>query len=294
MTNTKPASRPHPVLLLHGQPGGARDWDRVVGALSGARAGDRVRSPRLGWRAASRGISPATPAAALAALDAAGADRAIVVGHSFGAAVAAWLATASSERVGALVLLAPSANVASLQWIDHLLAAPILGPGLSAAAVGGPGLVLAAPHIRRRLAVRYGLDADYLGQIGSVLRRPRSRRTFLVEQRALIRDLPTLASRLPRIVAPTTIVIGSADRVVPPYSAKLLAGQIPHAQLVPLKGAGHLLSLQHADRVAQLTLLAAERAAQRGAERAAQRGASARPDSGPAPAADPSGDSQPG
>jgi len=90
-----------------------------------------------------------------------------------------------------------------------------------------------------------------------VLRRPSAWRTFIVEQRAMLSQLPVLESGLSRISAPTTIMIGSADRVVPGASAKVLAGQIRGAALVPVKGAGHLLALQHAGRVAELTLAAA-------------------------------------
>ena len=71
-----------PVLLLHGQPGGASDWDRVRDAI-----GDRVPTvaiDRPGWngRAAPSDLE-GNVAAALAALDAAGAERAVVVAAQF-------------------------------------------------------------------------------------------------------------------------------------------------------------------------------------------------------------------
>jgi pimeloyl-ACP methyl ester carboxylesterase len=223
----------------------------------------RVRTivvDRPGWdgHSAPRDL-PRNAAAALRALDTAGADRATVVGHSFGAATAAWLCTDHPERVGALVLLAPAVNDASLQWIDHWLAAPMLGPLLSSAALAGPGVALAGPPVRSWVGSRMGLDGDYLQATGRMLRAPWAWRSFLIEQRALIVQLPALESRLPQIAVPTTIVIGSADRVVPPASAKLLARQISGATLVPLRRAGHLLSLQHAERVAHITLAAATR-----------------------------------
>jgi pimeloyl-ACP methyl ester carboxylesterase len=247
--------RSETVLLLHGQPGGARDWDGVIGALDGRV--DTIAADRPGWdgRSAPRDLA-GNAAAALAVLDARGAARATVVGHSFGAAVAAWLGAEHPERVGSLVLLAPAANRASLQWMDRWLAAPVAGPVLSAAAMAGPGLAVAGPHLRRWLASRSGLGGDYLEAAGRMLRRPSAWRSFTVEQRALIAQLPALESRLARIAAPATIVIGSTDRVVPPSSAKLLATQIPRAQLAPIRGAGHLLALRHPGRVAEITLAA--------------------------------------
>src|SRR5947209_14666259 len=98
-----------PILLLHGQPGSAEDWDRVRAHI-GERA-PTIAIDRPGWDG-DRG--PADLAgnarAAIAAIDAAGARRAVVVGHSFGGAVAAWVAATTPDRVRALVLAAPSAN----------------------------------------------------------------------------------------------------------------------------------------------------------------------------------------
>lgn len=45
--------------------------------------------------------------------------------------------------------------------------------------------------------------------------------------------------RLPHIAAPTLVVCGSADRLMPAANSKLLASRIPHAQLVTLEGVGH-------------------------------------------------------
>jgi pimeloyl-ACP methyl ester carboxylesterase len=269
------------VLLLHGQPGSARDWDRVRAALDG-----RVRTvaiDRPGWNGRGSGRDLAgNVQAAVAALDWADVSRAIVVGQSFGGAVASWLAVEHPERVGALVLLAPAANVASLQWIDWCLAAPVVGPALSAAAVGAPALALSGAHTRRFIAARFELDEDYLRAVARVYLRPAAWRTFLLEQRALIDQLPVLESRLGRIAAPTTIVIGSADRVVPASSAKVLAGQIPGAALVPLRGAGHLVSLRHPELVAQITLAAAAAASAAGAAPGAVGGAGVSPGPGSA------------
>src|SRR5205807_9865975 len=99
---------PDPILLLHGQPGTARDWDRVRDAI-GTRA-ETIAIDRPGWDGDRPPADLAGNAqAALDALDAAGAERAVVVGHSFGGAVAAWVAATHRERVRALVLVAPSA-----------------------------------------------------------------------------------------------------------------------------------------------------------------------------------------
>jgi pimeloyl-ACP methyl ester carboxylesterase len=238
-----------PVLLLHGQPGGARDWDRVRAAL-GSRA-ETIAPHRPGWdgRAGATDL-PGNVSAALAALDRSGAPRATVVGHSFGAAVAAWLAAEHPQRVDALVLVAPAANVASLLPLDHLLAAPVGGYLASAALLSGMGLALSVRRVRGRLADALGLEDRYLEVAGRAVSGPSAWRSFVIEQRALVRGLPRLEERLGRISAPAAVLAGTADRIVPMRSARALARQIPGAELVVLSGASHLIPQQHADRVA--------------------------------------------
>jgi pimeloyl-ACP methyl ester carboxylesterase len=96
------------------------------------------------------------------------------------------------------------------------------------------------------------VEDRYLRAAGALLRAPAAWRAFTVEQRALVRDLPVLERRLGRIRAPTTIVAGAADRLVPLASARQLAAQIAGAELIVLDGAGHLMQLRHARRLAAI------------------------------------------
>jgi pimeloyl-ACP methyl ester carboxylesterase len=241
------------VLLLHGQPGSAHDWDRVVKAL-----GPDIESiaiDRPGWD----GVRPPSDlrgnaSAAIEALDARGVERATVVGHSLGAAVAAWLAIEHPARVARLVLASPAVSGEALSWVDSLLAAPIAGSVASVAALSGAGLALAAPPLRRRIAELLGLDESYLDTSSRRLLTRGAWRAFVSEQRMLVRELPGLERRLPEITAPTTVVCGRDDRIVPPASALNVAGQIDGAELVVLDRAGHLLPQRQAARLASLIL----------------------------------------
>ncbi len=239
-----------PVLLLHGQPGGARDWEQVVAGLS-----DRegvVMLDRPGWNGGSAATDIAgNVRAALDKLDRLGIGRATIAGHSFGAAVACRLAVDHPERVSALVLLAPAANRSSLLRFDHWLAAPVGGFLAGASMLAGVGWALRPGPVRRRLATRLGLDERQLARTGAAWRRPAAWRAFAAEQRSLVGEVPVLEGRLGEVEAPTVIVIGSADPVVPVRSARELAIQIPHAELIVLEGAGHLLPQQHPGRVAE-------------------------------------------
>lgn len=97
------------VLLLHGFPDTARTWDRALPAL--AAAGYRAVAPYM------RGYHPSRIPAdgrydsdtlgrdALALIDALGEERAIVVGHDWGASAAYCAAGLGPERVRLLVTL---------------------------------------------------------------------------------------------------------------------------------------------------------------------------------------------
>jgi pimeloyl-ACP methyl ester carboxylesterase len=227
-----------PVLLLHGQPGSMRDFDPVVAGLGHRRC---VVFDRPGWD----GVRAPTDlegnaSAALAELDVHGISRAVLVGHSFGGAVAAWLAASFADRVAGVVLLAPSANIASMYAVDRLLAAPVVGPLLSGALVGGAGLVLSVSQVRRALP---GEDA-YLAAVARRMRSPSAWRAFAVEQRVLFSDLPELESLLGRITAPTRVLAGGADWLVPISSLRALARAISGAELEVIEGAGHLLPVR--------------------------------------------------
>ncbi len=93
------------VLVLHGGPGLSDYSDMLAGEL-------------VGWRAVrytQRGVVPSTArdpysvqthvADALAVLDARGVDRAVLLGHSWGAFLACSVAAAAPDRVRALVLV---------------------------------------------------------------------------------------------------------------------------------------------------------------------------------------------
>jgi pimeloyl-ACP methyl ester carboxylesterase len=247
-----------PAVLVHGQPGSARDWTLVQDAV-----GERLETiaiDRPGWdgRSAPGGVEH-SGRAVIAALDGAGAARAVVVGLSFGAAVAAWVAAEHPDRVAAVILVSPAANLASLQPVDRLLALPVVGYAASAGVLAGAGLALASGQLRRRLERTFALPDDYLRTASRRLRRPAAWTSFVVEQRALLDDLPRLEERLSGIRAPTTVVVGTADTVVPLEASRQLSRQIPGAQLVEIAGGHHVLPAEHPDRLAELILAAAAR-----------------------------------
>jgi len=250
------------VLALHGQPGGGAHFDALARRLQPA--GFTVLAPdRPGWgRRAhdpARGFAANADAAA-AVLDEAGAERAVVLGYSWGGGVALALAQRHAARVAGLVLVA-SVGPGPTSSADRLLAAPLIGPCLC-------GVTLLAAHhsfqrSRFRAAMGRGLealdDAEALA-IAAASRGARSRRSFLVEQRALVRELPAVLSGLGAVTVPACVVAGQEDRLLAPATARRLAAAIPGAGLRMVPGAGHLLPVTRPDVVAEAVAGVAVRA----------------------------------
>ena len=60
--------------------------------------------------------------------------------------------------------------------------------------------------------------------------------------------------RLPEIKAPTLVIHGEIDRMVPVENARILASRIPGAELVILKGMGHLFNVEAEDESNKIIL----------------------------------------
>jgi pimeloyl-ACP methyl ester carboxylesterase len=228
------------VVLLHGQPGGPLDWRRVARTL---RPHHAVHAPdRRGY-----GRNPLGPGGlhenaedVVRLLDERGVESAVVAGHSWGGGVALAMAQGWPGRVRGLVLVS-SVGPECLVTLDRALAARWMGDALSWAAFRAAG-----PVVRRRLrrALEAEADAAERAEAEESLAANAARplwRTFLVEQRALIEELPEVNARLGRVRAPTVVLAGERDRVVPARTARALAAAIPGAELRLLPASTHEL-----------------------------------------------------
>ncbi|MGB8652569.1 MAG: alpha/beta fold hydrolase, partial [Mycobacteriales bacterium] len=106
-----------PVVLLHGQPGSAADWDPVLPLVSDL---DVLVPTRPGYDGTPPGGFGVSAAAVLRELDAAGVQRAVVAGHSWGGGVALRLALDAPERVASVALLGSVGSRRALTVADRL------------------------------------------------------------------------------------------------------------------------------------------------------------------------------
>lgn len=238
-------------VLLHGQPD-------TSASFLGLRAALLARQPQLRVLVPDRPGYGANPQPAR---DYAGnvewlrdwvehrADAPVtLLGHSWAGGVAILLAARYPHLVDRLVLLS-SVGPSCLLPIDPVLGAPVLGELIAFGT-----LQLARPLIARRAAAliverQAPQDQPYARASGMAMRFRPVWRSFLIEQRALLAELPAIEAALPRVGQPSLVIRGEHDRLIPAATPTALAATIPRARLVTLEGA-HDLQLRQPDLVA--------------------------------------------
>ncbi len=172
-------------------------------------------------------------------LDALGLDAPHLVGHSMGGMIAAEMACLAPRAVGRLVLAAPAGL-----WLD---AHPV------------PDLFATLPHEAARLLFHDGRKGVALLTGGLDFRNMDALKEFYIGNAKrlgmagkILFPIPDrgLARRLYRLAAPTLLVWGRSDRLIPPVYAERWRELAPHAELALIDEAGHMLPYEQADAFA--------------------------------------------
>jgi len=170
---------------------------------------------------------------AAAVLDAAGIGSAHLFGVSMGGMIAQEFALQYPKRVRSLILGCtaaggPTAVRAEPEATQLLMARDKLSPAQAAEA--------AVPFIYDSATSRERIDEDL------AIRRP-----WFPRPEAYVAQLEGILawesySRLSQITAPTLVIHGERDRLVPPGNGQLVAERIPGAKLVMIAHASHLFT----------------------------------------------------
>jgi pimeloyl-ACP methyl ester carboxylesterase/uncharacterized membrane protein YbhN (UPF0104 family) len=253
-TSSPAALRRHELVLLHGQPGSAADWHQVAERLPAQLHAVAVDRPGYGFSHLPAGGFAANARAVIDDLDARGIDRAVLVGHSFAGGVAVSAASLAPERVEAVVLLASVGPECANVW-DRVLAAPATGPLCALVAWKlTPWIARARLYVARRRAGRSLRSEEHVNwQVWAREGNTRGAlwRTFLAEQRALLRELDQLERALPAIGVPVLVLADPRDTLIPVETTRRLAQSLPDARLQLIYGAGHHLPRRAAGTVAE-------------------------------------------
>jgi pimeloyl-ACP methyl ester carboxylesterase len=241
-----PAGAPA-VLLIMGLAWPAAMWFRQVPALAA-----EYRVLRVDNRGAGKtGDVPGAPytvetmaADCIAVLDAAGVQQAHVVGISMGGLMAQELALTAPDRVLSLCLVA-----------TH--------PGIAHAVVNPDAMEMLmkrgemTPQEAAEVSIPYnyapGTTRDLIEEDWSV-RMPLAATNSGYMAQAMGTSQWDGFDRIPGITAPTLVLHGELDRLVPPANGKAIAERIPGAELVLLPDANHVLTTDQPEQVAKVLL----------------------------------------
>ena len=244
----------HELVLLHGQPGSPADWQQVTARLPAQLHAVAADRPGYGSSRLPAGGFAANARAVLDDLDARGIRRAVLVGHSYGGGVALSAASLAPHRVEAVVLLA-SVGPGCVNGWDRLLAAPGAGPLCALVAWRLTPWIARArlAWIGRQSGRPLRPDEHVNWQVWAEAGRGRGLlwRTFLAEQRALLRELGELECAIGSVRAPVLLLADPQDTLVPVDTARRLARALPEARLQLVERAGHHLPRRVPEVVAE-------------------------------------------
>lgn len=235
-----------PVLLIMGLAYPAAAWFRQVPVLA-----ERHRVLTLDNRGCGdTGLVTGAPYTVetmaddcLAVLDAAGVEKAHVVGISMGGLMAQELGSTHPERVLSLSLLATHPGARS--WV-------------------------LPQDVIDFLTARAGMSAEERGEFSIPFNYHPATERSLIERDWKEREAGTAGpegyaaqggtalwdgyDRLPSLTLPTLVVHGAQDRLVVPANGEKIAAAVPGSRLVLVEGANHVLTTDRADEVNALLL----------------------------------------
>lgn len=237
------------LVLLHGFGSSLQTWDAWAQGLAATHRVVRIDLP-------GSGLSPPDPAhdyrderslqLLSALLDDLGLKRVSLVGHSMGGRIAWTFAAKFPERINKLVLVAPDGYAsfgfeygqpmevpATLGLMRHVLPKPLLRMNLQAAYAQPESLSDAVTTRYHDLILAPGARQAMLDRLAQ---------TLLQEPGPLLRQ----------IQAPTLLVWGEADAMIPVSNARDYLQDLPGSRLVSWPQVGHLPQ----EEAAQLSLKA--------------------------------------
>ena len=273
-----PAGGGEPAVYVHGLGGASTNWTDYAALLATRLDGDALDLPGFG----ESGPAPARGGYGLAAqartvlayLERRAAGPVHLVGNSMGGVAALLVAATRPELVRTLTLVSPA-----MPWLRPRRGSDFAMPLLLVPGIGryAQHRLNALPPERRAAGLIRICFADPAAvprnrvdeTVAEIARRqelPWATDAFTAALRALARSYLLLGPRslwhhAGLVRAPTLVVWGAEDRLVPVELAGRTAASVPDSRLLVLPGVGHVAQLEAPETTARATLALIEDAA---------------------------------
>jgi pimeloyl-ACP methyl ester carboxylesterase len=235
-----------PLVLVQGLGYTADMWHRVLPGLSAARRTVRFDNRGVGQSELPDGPWELTDMAddVVRVMDAAGVERAHVFGVSMGGVITQELALRRPDRVRSVVLGCTHPSGRDAARMDPQAAAMLMDrtPRSAREAIDA-----SVPFVYADSTPREVVEED----IAVRLRAPVRAKAYWGQLDAMRRH-DGMLDRLRSLTVPALVIHGTADRLVQPANATLLADAIPGARLEWLTGASHVFWSDQPQRSVQL------------------------------------------
>lgn len=171
--------------------------------------------------------------------------RAHLIGLSNGGMIAQHFALLYPESTGALVL------VDTCSYVDTLLEL-IVTSWIRAAEAGGSGLryEVALPYLFSESFAKMNLDKMRASREMNLAINP-AESTIRLAKASKGHDL---RGRLSEIKAPTLILVGEEDILIPPRYSRILSEEIENSTLITLKNCGHVAPIEQPEEFNRIVL----------------------------------------
>ncbi|MBI3734419.1 MAG: alpha/beta hydrolase, partial [Chloroflexi bacterium] len=225
-----------PLVFIHGFPLSRATWQKQVDALQ---ANYRVIAPDLRGLGESEGAGTVHTMAQFAAdihalLAQLNSGPVVLAGHSMGGYVALAFARHYPDRLRGLVLVGTKAGADSPE--------AAAGRRATAEKVQAQGSAVVVDAMAPRMLSAKNTDAQMAARVRQIM--AASRPQGVIAALHGMAERPDSTELLAQIVAPTLVVTGADDVIIPPAESHKLAEAIKGARLEIIPDAGHLVALE--------------------------------------------------
>lgn len=235
-----------PVVFFHGASGNLNDpREAFLGQLGGRADLLFLDRPGHGWsgRGPKANETPDGQAATVAALmEELGIEKAVIVGHSFGGAIAATFALNHPGKTIGTLFLAPVSHPwpGGVDWYYDLTPVPVIGRIFSETLALPFGLMRVRPGTECVFTPNRPAE-NYVERTGvALVLRPWHFRANATDVSRLLDYVTKTAPLYSRIKTPAVVITGNKDAIVLPRVHSLgLERDLPNAELVWIENLGH-------------------------------------------------------